>query len=85
MFWASSPSIRPICSLPVFSKLAALCQALGVSCDAFMQGPAVEVEERGPGRPKKGSDVAQDASGGEAAGGAKGKKGRRKGRGAGGT
>jgi transcriptional regulator with XRE-family HTH domain len=37
---------------PVWSNVIALCQALGVSCEAFTQEPAPR-EGAGPGRPPK--------------------------------
>lgn len=37
---------------PAWSTILALCAALGVSCDAFLQQPA-DATPSGPGRPRK--------------------------------
>ncbi len=54
-------------NLPSWEMVVALCKALSVSCDAFLQEPAGEHKLR-PGRPRK------DTGEGKASGQKKGKK-----------
>jgi len=44
--------------LPGWEMVVALCQALGVSCDAFMQKPTGKHQLR-PGRPRKAAATAK--------------------------
>jgi transcriptional regulator with XRE-family HTH domain len=47
--------------MPSWETVVALCQALGVKCDAFLQEPSADLPPSKPGRPHKSPPEADDA------------------------
>lgn len=63
---------------PTWQTVVALCQALGVTCDAFLQPPSPDLPPPAPGRPRKASSDQGGQPAGEPAPDAAGGKGRRR-------